>query len=179
MEQDTHPEAPMPQSDHAAWIKDALLRFQAPLLRYAAGITRDRELAADVVQDTFLRLLAAPRESVEGRLAPWLYRVCRNRAIDVCRKEERVRTPVDLAPPPEPMEPALAAERSETAARALQLVERLPEKQREVLRLKFQAGLSYAQIAEVTSLSVSHVGVLLHTAMKTLRGRLGALAPDA
>jgi len=42
-----------------------------------------------------------------------------------------------------------------------------------VLRLKFQEGLSYREIAAITDVSVSNVGFLLHTALKTLRGRLG------
>jgi RNA polymerase sigma-70 factor (ECF subfamily) len=51
----------------------------------------------------------------------------------------------------------------------------LPPKQREVVRLKFQAQLSYEEIAAITSLSVSNVGVLLHTAIRTLRQRMTQL----
>ena len=46
------------------------------------------------------------------------------------------------------------------------------ENQREVVRLKFQAGLSYAEISRVTGHSVSNVGFLLHTALKTLRRQM-------
>lgn len=49
----------------------------------------------------------------------------------------------------------------------------LPDKQQEVLRLRFQGGLSYQEIGHVMDLTVSHVGVLLHTAIKTIRDRLG------
>ncbi len=58
----------------------------------------------------------------------------------------------------------------------------LPPGHQEVLRLKLAHGLSYADIAQVTGLSVSHVGVKLHEAMKSLRARLGvrpAAAPGA
>ena len=51
----------------------------------------------------------------------------------------------------------------------LALVGDLPENQREVLRLKFQCGLKYREISEVTGLSVSNVGFLIHTAISTLR----------
>lgn len=173
----------MPPVDDPSWIRDAVARFEGPLLRYAAGFTRDLELARDVVQDTFLKLCRAERPAVEGRLAAWLYTVCRNRAIDVRRKEARMSTIEDIAPEAglrsAEAEPSAAAERSEAAARALDLVERLPEKQREVIRLKFQGGLSYAEIAQITELSVSHVGVLIHHGMKTLRLRLGAAARQA
>ena len=50
----------------------------------------------------------------------------------------------------------------------------LPNNQQEVVRLKFQNGMSYKEIAAVTELSVSNVGFLLHTALDTLRTRIAA-----
>ncbi len=47
-----------------------------------------------------------------------------------------------------------------------------------MLQLKFQNDLSYQEIAEITKLSVSHVGVLIHTALKTLRARHTEAARD-
>ncbi|MHC5024337.1 MAG: sigma-70 family RNA polymerase sigma factor, partial [Planctomycetota bacterium] len=58
----------------------------------------------------------------------------------------------------------------------LALVAELPGRQQEVLRLKFQAGLSYREIATVLDLTVSHVGVLIHNAIKAVRER--AVAAD-
>jgi len=51
-------------------------------------------------------------------------------------------------------------------------LETLPELQREALRLKLQAGLSYKEIADVLDKSVSHVGVLIHQAIKKLRQQM-------
>ena len=68
---------------------------------------------------------------------------------------------------------ASATEQQDTAIRVLQSVDRLSENQREVVRLKFQGGLSYKEIAAVTELSVSNVGYLIHTAIKKLRVELG------
>ena len=51
-------------------------------------------------------------------------------------------------------------------------IEALPGPEREVLQLKFQQGLSYREIAGVTGHSVSNVGFLIHTGLKSLRGRL-------
>ena len=48
----------------------------------------------------------------------------------------------------------------------------MPELEREVLRLKFEDGLSYKEMSAVTGKSVSHVGVLLHTALKRIRDAL-------
>ena len=58
----------------------------------------------------------------------------------------------------------------------LRLLEELPPRQREVIRLKFHGGLSYRQIGEVMGLTVSHVGVLIHTALKTIRASLDSAA---
>jgi RNA polymerase sigma-70 factor (ECF subfamily) len=60
----------------------------------------------------------------------------------------------------------------------MRYVERLPENQREVIRLKFQSDLSYKEIAEITNLSVSNVGFLLHTGIKRLRFMMGVSDGD-
>ncbi|MHC4697788.1 MAG: RNA polymerase sigma factor, partial [Planctomycetota bacterium] len=66
----------MTDADHPAkleWIRSTLERYEGPLTRYAARITGDTESARDVVQETFLRLCAQNRASVDGRLAEWLF----------------------------------------------------------------------------------------------------------
>ncbi len=162
------------------WIAEALARFEGPLIRYALRFTRDIEEARDVVQDTFLRLCRADRAEVEDRLAAWLYTVCRNRALDIYRKEHRmdtlgeaaIATHARAAPAPE-----VLAEQRDTHRRALAALGGLSHNQQEVVRLKFQAGLSYREISEVTGLSVSNVGYLIHTAIHRLRAQL--LADEA
>ena len=69
-------------------------------------------------------------------------------------------------------EPHQKVEQGESTGLALETLETLPANQKEVLRLKFQHGLSYQQIANVTQLSVSNVGYLIHTGLKTLREKL-------
>jgi RNA polymerase sigma-70 factor (ECF subfamily) len=68
--------------------------------------------------------------------------------------------------------PGDSLERQETMSQIVRLMETLPKNQREVLRLKFQSDLSYKQISEITGLSVTNVGFLIHTAIKTLRKQL-------
>ena len=68
-------------------------------------------------------------------------------------------------------------EQSETVSRVLELLDTLPENQQEVVRLKFQNGLSYREISEVTQLSVTNVGYLLHTAIKALRQQMTVKEP--
>ena len=65
--------------------------------------------------------------------------------------------------------PQEQAEQTEQAGHVLQLLSQLPENQQEVIRLKFQQGLSYKEISSVTGLTVTNVGFLIHTGIKRLR----------
>ncbi|WP_320046805.1 sigma-70 family RNA polymerase sigma factor [uncultured Ilyobacter sp.] len=169
------------QSARGHWLRAALEQYERPLLAYAARLVNSTDLARDVVQDTFIRLCAADRRQVGDHLGPWLFRVCRNRALDLRRKEKRMRRLNDPAtaagagyqPPP-----GVALESRESTTQALQLVAALPERQQEAVRLRFQGGLSYKEIAEVLGISVTNVGVTLHTAIKTIREQMG-LRPSA
>jgi RNA polymerase sigma-70 factor (ECF subfamily) len=159
----------------AEWVRGAVDRYAGPLTRYATLITGDPERARDVVQDVLVRLCAEEPERVNARLARWLFTVCRNRALDVQRKESRMQplsdVELNLQASPEPS-PATQAERREAAGEALELLAKLPKNQQEVVRLKFQNGLSYLEISSVTNLTVSNVGFLIHTALKTIRRQL-------
>lgn len=64
------------------------------------------------------------------------------------------------------------ASQREAASGVMGALENLPERQQEILRLKFQSGLSYQEIARVMDLSVGNVGFIIHTALKTLRVRM-------
>jgi RNA polymerase sigma-70 factor (ECF subfamily) len=143
-------------------------------LRYALRITRDLETARDVVQETLLRACREDQTTLEGHLAPWLFRVCRSRALDAHRKEQRmsIATDLDLQTLPASHDPPDALAAQETNSRILVLLESLPANQQEVIRLKFQNNLSYREIAEVTGLSISNVGVQLHNGLKQLRQKL-------
>lgn len=69
-------------------------------------------------------------------------------------------------------DPCAALEHEEAVAGALAALQTLTANQQEVIRLKFQHGLSYKEIAQVTALSVTNVGFLMHTGLKILRSRL-------
>ncbi len=164
-------------SGKAEWLRSAIERFEGPLTRYAASLTGDVEGARDVVQDTFVRLCGQTPEQLNGCLAAWLFTVCRHRAFNVRRKESRMTALTEMDLETEAAEgptPAMAAEQKEATGEMLRLVAALPPNQQEVVRLKFQGGLSYEEISQVTKLSVSNVGFLLHTAIKTLRVQMQA-----
>ncbi len=181
-----NPSGPSPES--IPRMRLLLDQFERPLMAYAARIVGDVDSARDVVQETFLRLCREDVASRNGHLRQWLYTVCRNLALDVCRKNGRMQTLSDMtgrtgmADQPPAMvladargvDPSDAIERREGANRASELVDTLPVNQREVVRLRFQHDLSYKEIAAVTGLSVGNVGFLIHTAMRALREGMGA-----
>jgi RNA polymerase sigma-70 factor (ECF subfamily) len=158
--------------ENAAFVRSAVERFQPQLLRYATRLLGDADRARDVVQDTFVRLLAQPNTEVEGHLAEWLFTVCRNRAFDVHRKEGRMKRfsegAAERVVAAEPR-PGAGIEAEETQAAVLRLIGHLPPNQQEVIRLKFQNGFSYKEISGITQLSVGNVGFLIHTAIQSLR----------
>src|SRR5256885_1614233 len=68
---------------------ELLRRFEVPLLQYATRITGNNERARDVVQETFIKLQRNGAVAPE-KTATWLFTVCRNGALNVCRKERRL-----------------------------------------------------------------------------------------
>lgn len=159
----------MGSPNHTAWVMQVVDTFEGRLVRYAADLVGPA-LARDVVQDTFLRLCDQERARVEAHLAAWLFTVCRNRALELRRKLKR-QGPLDAEHAPElvPHAADIAYLRQEALVRVRQAVALLPERERELVRLKFDSELSYKEIAAVTGLSVTNVGFILHRAVKRMR----------
>jgi RNA polymerase sigma factor (sigma-70 family) len=113
-------------------------------------------------------------------LAQWLFAVCRNKALDLIRSrlKSAPAEEADLArwPGREP-DPAVLAEQHDLCGKLNRLVAQLPESQREAIDLWCE-GFSYRQIAEIAGQSEGNVRVLVHRALKTLRGRCGGTEND-
>lgn len=156
-----------------SWIRAAIERHQAPLIRFASALIGPAQ-APDVVQDTFLRLVAARREDVEDHLVGWLFTVCRNRALELRRSPARRVQPLDEGHEMMSNEPTAAEllEQRGEHARVMDLLSELPERHRELVAMRFAGGLSYKEIASATGLTETNVGFILHTALKTLKKRL-------
>ena len=163
--------------DSHGWVLEAVDLYELPLLRYARRLLGDVDLAADTVQHAFVKLCEESCERLEGRVAPWLFRVCRNRALDHLRQSGRERSLLDDAgdavladgrPGSRETDPALSAEQADLAARLRELLQHLPAPQRETIDLWCE-GLTYRQIAEVTGRQEGHVRVLAHRGLTALR----------
>ena len=162
-------------------VEEILKRFEIPLLQYAVRITGDRERARDVVQETFVKFQRNGAINRDDEPTTWLFTVCRNAALNVCRKERRMmylgEEAIESREAEQPM-PFDRLEQKEAAGFLLRIVATLPARQQEVIQLKFQNDLSYQQIAKIMKTTANNVGVLLHTALKTLRQRYGEIAGD-
>lgn len=163
------------EQDRNNWLHQLVQRYEKPLCQYAYSILHNAETAREIVQDTFLKLCQQSRRKIEPKIPAWLFRVCRNRALDVIRKDHRMvamdehqtaELPGNERPPDE------TANLHDQTRLLMQRLASLPANQQEVIRLKFQQQLSYRQIATVTRLSESNVGFLLHTGLKTLRQQM-------
>ena len=159
-------------------IRSVVEEYERPLCRYAARIVGDIDRARDIVQDTFLRFCKKGESLDDDSVAPWLYRVCRNRALDIVRKDkpmkrlsEKSEARIESRGP----DPAAAAQKKDTLSHVQEALAELPEQQEEAVRLKFEHGMSYRQIAGVLDTSESNVGYLIHVGIKTMRARLAAL----
>ena len=162
-------------------IEEVMQRFERPLLQFATRIIGDRDRARDVVQETFVKFGRNGNAPGEAQTATWLFTVCRNAALNVCRKERRMmyvdEELLEAHGTEQPM-PFERLEQRESAGFLLRIVATLPPRQQEVLQLKFQNGLSYREIAEITRTTANNVGVLIHTALKTLRQKYAGASRD-
>ncbi len=159
----------------SVWIQSALDQYESRLIGYARRMTGSTEAAYDVVQNTFLKLCRQSPADVKHNLGGWLFTVCRNEALNHNRRENRMTTSAEMslrmAQDGTPL-PTAQIEHAETAQHLLDCLHALPDNQQEVVRLKFHGGLSYREIAQVTGLSVSNVGYLIHQALTTLRKQM-------
>ena len=163
---------PMNSLNTEAFIEQAVEDYQSALIGYARTYLHDLERARDVVQDTFIRLCQQDPEKVRENLKSWLFTVCRNRCLDVIRKDKRVEplneiswqkmVGTDAAPDQQ-------AEEDEGIATVMRFMDRLPKNQKEVILLKFHQGMSYTEIQNLTGLTQGNIGFLIHTGLKRLR----------
>lgn len=138
---------------------------------YVAGLLRDRAAAEDVTAQAFERAYRHRRgfDPRRGSRRAWLFGIARNAALDELRRRKRdaalAAEPEDAAAP-EPHELAEVAVRR-TALRAA--IKALDARERELVALKFFAGLANAEIAAVIGISESNAGSRLHRTLAKLR----------
>jgi len=173
------PDAASAETPRFESITELFSALESPLLSYALRLLGERATAEDVVQEAFMKLHAQFAEVREPRR--WLYRTVHNLALNQRRQSGKI---VPLEQPgdgnasassecadPEPL-PDEQIVRWEGVGLVRLSLATLDERSREVVRLKFNEELSYKEISERTGLSTSHVGYLLHHALKAIAAEL-------
>lgn len=154
------------------WVEHLLTAHGRHLLSYASRFLGVAQ-AEEVVQETFLRLWQVATRPDEP--VAWLFTVCRHLCIDRGRKDRRMHIvePDKLARHGERAAEAVptdsVGEQAQSVETALAL---MTAQQQEAVRLKFLHDRSYKEIAQIMDISVSHVGVLLHNALKRVRNSM-------
>ena len=160
----------LPARHESASSFEALYRScGADVYAYVASLLRDRAAAEDVTALAFERALRKRRsfDRARGDERAWLFGIARNAALDELRRRSRTAALVTEPPDEELADPADDdAERRATVRAALAS---LDPRERELIALKFHAGLSNAEIARVIGASESAAGTRLHRAVTKLR----------
>ena len=165
------------RTSSAALDFDALYRAaRDDVYAYVATLLRDRAAAEDVTAAAFERAYRKQRTYNAGRGTEraWLFGIARNAALDELRRRRRTAAltadPADLeaAAPEDGADAALRRAAVRTALATLE------PRERELVALKFHAGLANAEIAGVLGVSVSNAGTQLHRAMTKLREAVDA-----
>lgn len=175
----------------AAGAEDAyaelLARYERPVFTLVLRMVRDRTLAEDLAQDAFVKAFSKLASYDPSRkFSSWLFKVAHNTTIDHLRRRD-----VDTVSIDEPMgdgedgpvrqmedeeaeTPDAAAERADLSRALTRAVGRLRPEYREVVSLRYQAGLEYAEIVEATGFPLGTVKTYLHRARKELAELMAA-----
>jgi len=164
-----------------------LARHQDAVFRLVVRMVRDRALAEDLAQETFLKAYRAlPTYDPRWKLQSWLLKIAHNATIDHLRRQRLDTTALELPADEDASSPldriadprARNAEqeaRGRALARDLQdALQTLDPAYRELLLLRFEEGLAYQDIAEITGLPLGTVKVRLHRGRKRLADLLTA-----
>jgi RNA polymerase sigma factor (sigma-70 family) len=132
------------------------------VLGYLIGLTRDRDEAEDLMQETFVRATRAFGGYQGGSPRAWLLAIARTTFLDAVRK--RVPTPTDALPDVARSDPDTVEQLTVRAA-----LVRLSEPHHTVLVLRDQLGLSYEDVAQTVGRSLGATKVLIHRARAAFR----------
>ena len=146
-------------------------RYQTSLYRHAVSMVLDHDVAADMVQDTFVRAytrLSTCRD--HDRFRAWIFQMLRNRCLDHLKDVRRRSVPLDraaeVADPAE--EPVLRMERGRLRSEIAKALEQLPDAQREAFLMHYVEELPYETMADLLGASVSALKMRVLRARDTL-----------
>jgi RNA polymerase sigma-70 factor, ECF subfamily len=160
-------------------------RHRVKVFNFILRLVGERAKAEDLLQDTWLKVIrGASSYSAKAKFTTWVFTVARNACFDHVRRDAHRQTET-LEAPEEPTviatmpTPEQAAQQSEVRPKLERALKAIAEEQREVFLLREYAGLSFREIAEVTSTPENTVKSRMRYALEGLRRQLQSLGVDA
>ncbi|MDE6779391.1 MAG: sigma-70 family RNA polymerase sigma factor [Alistipes sp.] len=147
-------------------ISQLIERHSRRVRDYVTMMVKDADLADDIVQETFIkavRVIDSGRYTDNGKFLSWILRIAHNQVIDHFRAQKQNRMLTEAEAGYDVLGTLRIAENSiedemvsaQIEADVRRLVEELPDEQREVVRMRYFAGLSFKEIAEQTDVSIN------------------------
>ncbi len=159
-----------------ASVEDLFDRFHLAIYRYLLRMTGRPDVAEDLTQDVFVRVVRAARGDLAGGERAWLFEIARNLLVDWQRRARRNPVSEDTE--------ALsargadgAAARQDVEADVREALGRLPDADREVFLLRVIGGLGHEEIAAISGTSAASVRSRIFRARSALRASLGEARP--
>lgn len=160
-------------------LEALIKRHQSRIYGFILSKIADRDLADDIFQDTFIKVihtLKSDRYNEEGKFLPWVTRIAHNLVMDYFRKEKRAGMQRDSEALPffsflkddgDTIESFMIKEQIEEDVRIL--IRELPEDQQQVIMMRMYQDLSFKEIAELTDVSINTALGRMRYALLNLR----------
>ena len=171
------------QKDEAAFRKIVEI-WQDMVFNTALGIVQSSEDAEDIAQEVFVQVYQSINSfKGEAKFSTWLYRITITKSMDHLRRKKRKKRFAFVQSlfgannevvydPPDFHHPGVKLDNKEKSIMLFKAVEQLPENQKTAFVLHKVEGLSYQQISEIMSTSVSSIESLMHRAKNNLKKKL-------
>jgi len=148
-------------------------RYRDPVSNFIFKYMGDRFGAEDIAQEVFLRVYRAASEfEPRGKVSTWIFKIAYNLSLNEVLRRSRFCPITDIDDHGFELEEPDHTGRKELEEEVMEAVRHLPQKQRAALLLRVNEGLSYAEIANILSTSISSVESLLFRARENLRKTL-------
>ncbi len=173
------------QNGHERAIEELINRYKSSIYTSIYIIIKDRFVAEDIFQDTFLKIvnnIRVGKYAEQGKFLPWAIRIARNLSIDYFRKIKQQKQINITFPNGHDIFSILPFSTDENAETKISnhetinylehLINDLPLEQREVLVMRIYANMSYKQISTITNVSINTALGRMRYALINLRGKL-------
>ncbi len=149
-----------------------------PLVRYVHRLTGDLDSAEDIAQESMVRLFDRRVAGTDAGIKAWLFKTATHLVRDRYRVDNNRQRLLTKHPvrPDAPESPALSVERRETRAAVREALNQLPDRDREILLMRY-SGFSYKDIAMAVGVAATSVGTLLSPAERRFADAVAAGEP--